>query len=132
MVPIKLFFFFGFLISISNEGSCAITTRADKYLKCRDKDPYDPINHVCCFLKTKSFSRCVEIRRIDIDGKKKFDETKDKIKAGVYDYFLMENYTGFEEYNQTNFTLGDIDSLRCNKSKFLKTFSYFAIFFIFF
>ena len=133
MVALKLFFFFSFLISISYEGTCAITTRADKYIKCRDKAPTDSNNNVCCFLKTKSdFKRCVELRKVDIDGDK-FKETKEAIKKGTYDYWLMDNYTGFDEYKNKEITIGDISSLRCsNSSKFLKYFGLFAIFFIFF
>ncbi|MBO4795920.1 MAG: hypothetical protein J5553_00900 [Verrucomicrobia bacterium] len=135
MVAIKLFFFFAFLVSISisdKGGPCSITTRADKYLKCRDKEPYDPINEVCCFLKTNTLKRCVEIRREDIKGKDNFKKTKEAIKAGTYDLWLDGNYTGFDEYREGTISIGEIDSLRCNNSKFLKTFAYFAIFFIFF
>lgn len=131
MVGIKIFFFLSFLISVSYEGSCAITTRAEKYTKCRDKAPTDERNNVCCFLKTKDkFTRCVEIRKIDIE-KDNFKNTKEAIKAGTYDYWLMDNYTGFEEYKTKNITIGEIDSLRCsNQSKFLKFFGLFAFLFI--
>ena len=132
MVAIKLFFFFAFLvsISISNEGGpCSITTRAEKYLKCRDKEPSDPINEVCCFLKTKTLKRCVEMRRVDIEGKDNFKKTKEAIIAGNYDFW---NNTRFPEYRDGIISINEIDSLRCNNSKFLKSFAYFAIFFIFF
>ena len=135
MVAIKLFFFFAFLVSISisdKGGSCSITTRADKYLKCRDKEPYDPINEVCCFLKTNTLKRCVELRRVDIEGKDNFKKTKEAIIAGNYDFWKDENDTRFPEYIDGSISIGEIDSLRCNNSKFLKSFAYFAIFFIFF
>ena len=132
MVAIKLFFFFAFLVSISNEGPCAITTRADKYLKCRDKEPSDPLTEVCCFLKTNTLKRCVELRRVDIEGKDNFKKTKEAIIAGNYDFWKDENDTRFPEYIDGSISIGEIDSLRCNNSKFLKSFAYFAIFFIFF
>ena len=53
MVVIKLLLF-ALLISISNEGSCGITTKATKYTHCRDKKPYDERNNVCCYLKGTS------------------------------------------------------------------------------
>ena len=131
MIAIKLFFFFSYLISISNEGSCSITTRAEKYTKCRDKAPTDSRNNVCCFLKANGggLKKCVELRRTDIKGDR-FKEVKNQIKAGSYDYWLMPNYTGFEEYkdNKTNL-INKIDSLRCNNSPFLKYFGSFAILF---
>ena len=129
MIAIKLFFFFSYLISISNEGPCAITSRAEKYTKCRDKAPTDSRNNVCCFLKAGDLKKCVELRRSDIKGDK-FKEVKNQIKAGTYDYWLMPNYTGFEEYgNKTGnkTTIKKIDSLRCNNSSFLKYFGLFAI-----
>ena len=125
MIAIKLFFFFSYLISISNEGPCAITSHAEKYTKCRDKAPTDSRNNVCCFLKAGDLKKCVELRRSDIKGDK-FKEVKNQIKAGSYDYWLMPNYTGFEEY-RNNTKLQKIDSLRCNNSPFLKYFGLFAI-----
>ena len=132
MIAIKLFFFFSYLISISNEGSCAITTRAEKYTKCRDKAPTDSRNNVCCHLKANGgdLKRCVELRKIDIKGDR-FKEVKNLIKSGSYDYWLMPNYTGFEEYKDNNTKIiNKIDSLRCNNSPFLKYFGSFAILFI--
>ena len=133
MVVIKLLLF-ALLISISNEWSCAITTKATKYTHCRDKKPYEERFNVCCYLKGTSnkgeVQRCVEIRRIDIDGDN-FKKTKDAIKAGTYDYWLMENYTGFEDYNGS-MTISNIDSIRCNNSQFLKYIGLLAILFIFY
>ena len=133
MVVIKLLVF-AFLISVSNEGSCAITTKATKYTHCRDKKPTDERNNVCCYLKGTSnqgeVQRCVELRRVDIKGDK-FKTTKDQIKAGTYDYWLLSNYTGFEEYNKS-MTISNIDSIRCSNSKFLKYIGLFAILFIFY
>ena len=126
MIAIKLFFFFSYLISISNEGPCAITSRAEKYTKCRDKAPTDSRNNVCCFLKAGDLKKCVELRRSDIKGDK-FKEVKNQIKAGTYDYWLMPNYTGFEEYGNKSGLINKIDSLRCNNSPFLKYFGLFAI-----
>ena len=126
MIAIKLFFFFSYLISISNEGPCAITSRAEKYTKCRDKAPTDSRNNVCCFLKAGDLKKCVELRRSDIKGDK-FKEVKNQIKAGTYDYWLMPNYTGFEEYGNKSGLINKIDSLRCNNSTFLKYFGLFAI-----
>ena len=132
MVVIKLLIL-AFLISISNEGSCAITTLSKKYTDCRDKKPTDETNNVCCYFKAKGSSgdieRCVELRRVDIDGKDKFKATQDSIKSGTYDYWLMGNYTGFEEYDGS-LTISDIDSIRCNNSQFLKFLGLFAILFI--
>ena len=126
MIAIKLFFFFSYLISISNEGPCAITSRAEKYTKCRDKAPTDSRNNVCCFLKAGDLKKCVELRSSDIKGDK-FKEVKNQIKAGTYDYWLMPNYTGFEEYGNKSGLINKIDSLRCNNSPFLKYFGLFAI-----
>ena len=128
MVFIK-FLILALLISISYEGSCSITTIVEKYTDCRDKKPYDERNNVCCYLKGTSsngeIKRCVELRRVDIDGDK-FKETKESIRSGAYDYWLFSNYTGFEEYNG-NMTISEIDSLRCNDAPILKLFGLFAI-----
>ena len=131
MIAIKLFFFFSFLISLSNEGPCEITTRAEKYTKCRDKAPTDSRNNVCCHLKANGgdLKRCVELRKIDIKGDR-FKEVKNEIKAGTYAYWLMDNYTGFEEYKNKSISISKIDSLRCNNSQILKYFGFFAILFI--
>ena len=127
MVDIKLFFFFAFLISISvsQDGPCSITTRADKYLKCRDKETGNSTNKVCCYLKMGDISRCVEIERLDIKGKDNFTATKNKILNGSYWNTSEDNYRVF------NGTFSKIDTLRCNNSKYLKSFVYFAILFIF-
>ena len=130
MVTIISFLFFAFLISISNEGSCAITTRADKYIKCRDKNPTDIRNNVCCFFHYKNASGgnnkiCVEMRGVDLK-KERFKEVKEQIKAGKYDYWLMDNYTGFEAYKE-NITISKIESLRCNNCQYLKYFGLLAI-----
>ena len=127
MVAMKLFFFFAFLILISNEGPCAITTRADKYLKCRDKEPSDTINSACCFLKSNDIKACVEIRREDI--KNNWKKTKEEIINGEYDYWNKTNLTLGLKFGTK---LGKLDSLRCNNSQFLQSFTYFAILFIFF
>ena len=133
MVFIK-FVMLALLISISNEGSCAITTIVEKYTDCRDKKPQDERNNVCCFLKGTSsngeIKRCVEVRRVDIDGKDTFKKTKESMKNGDYDYWLMKNYTGFEEYNGS-MTISDIDSIRCNNSPMLKFSGLFAILLLF-
>ena len=132
MASIRLYIIFAYFVFISYEGPCAITTLAEKYTQCRDKSPTDSRNNVCCFLKDerKIYQRCVEMRRSDIDGKDKFKEVKKSIEAGTYDYWLMENYTGFEEY-KNNITF-KIDSLRCNNSQYLKYFGIFAILLILF
>ena len=128
MVPKILFIFFAFFISASNEGPCAITTKATKYTHCRDKSPTDPRNNVCCYLKSKGkkISRCVEMRRVDIKGKDKFKAVKKSIESGTYDYWLMDNYTGFEEYKEDKLTF-KIDSLRCSNAQYLKYFGIFTI-----
>ena len=132
MVTIISFLFFAFLISISKEGSCAITTRADKYTKCRDKNPTDVRNNVCCYFHYKSNTgenkTCVEMRAVDLK-KDRFKEVKEQIKSGKYDYWLMENYTGFDEY-KNGITINKIESLRCNNSQYLKYFGFLAILFI--
>ncbi len=133
MVTILSFLLFAFLISISNEGSCAITSRVRKYTSCRDKEPTDERNNVCCYLKAKTnngeLKMCVEMRGVDIK-KSKFKDVKNQIKAGTYDYWLMDNYTGFEGYKSKNITITDIDSLRCNNSQYLKLFGLLAILFL--
>lgn len=133
MNPIKVIFLFSFLISVSKEGTCAITDIADKYTKCRDKRPTDDRNNVCCFLKANggSLKRCVELRRVDIKGDK-FKTTKDSIRAGTYDYWLMSNYTGFEDYKEKKVSISKIDSLRCSNSQYLKYFGIFIILLIIF
>ena len=134
MVVIKLLLF-ALLISISNEGSCDITTKATKYTHCRDKKPTDERNNVCCYLKATSnfgeIQRCVEIRREDIDGDN-FKKTKEKIKAGTFIFSRDENnYTDFKDYNGS-MTISKIDSIRCNNSQFLKYIGLLAILFIFY
>ena len=154
MVDIKFFFFFAFLVSISisqnvsknesqNEtetqnktdnykfGPCSITTRADKYLKCRDKETRDP-NKVCCYLKMDNISRCVELERTDIDGKDNFTSTKNKILSGLYWNMSRIKDENIDDFYELNRTFTKIDKLRCNNSKYLKSFVYFAILFIFF
>ncbi len=131
MVIIKVLLF-AFLISITNEFTCSITTMVNKYVDCRDKRPEDDRNNCCCFLHGTSsmgdIKRCVEVRRVDIKGKK-FKATKAEIEKGTYDYWLMDNYTGFDEYNGS-LTFSKIDSLRCNSSQMLKFFGLFAILFL--
>ena len=131
MISIKLFFLFCYLISISNEGPCGITSRAEKYTKCRDKSPGDSRNNVCCFLKANdgNLKKCVELRTVDIKGDK-FKEVKNQIKAGTYDYWLMNNYSGFDEYKNKSVSISKIDSLRCNNSQFLKYVGFFTTLFI--
>ena len=133
MVKIISFLLFSLLISFSIEGSCAITTRANKYTKCRDKAPTDERNNVCCFLHTKTtagdYKICVEMRGVDIK-KSKFKDVKNQIKDGTYDYWLMDNYTGFEDYKTKNITITKIESLRCNNSQYLKYFGFLIILFI--
>ena len=132
MASIGLYILFAYFVFVSYEGPCAITTIAEKYTQCRDKSPTDSRNNVCCFLKDEGekYQRCVEMRRLDIEDKDKFKEVKKSIEAGTYDYWLMENYTGFDEYkNNTTFK---IDSLRCNNSQYLKYFGLFVILLILF
>ena len=131
MVSLKLILLFAFLISVTNEGSCAITSKVSKYTDCRDKKPTDDRNNVCCYLKSGDFKRCVELRRVDIKGDK-FKSVKDSIKAGTYDYWLMDNYTGFEEYKTKSISISKIDSLRCSNSQYLEFFGIFAILFFIF
>ena len=121
---------------MSNEGSCAITTGEDKYIKWRDKAPTDERNNVCCFMNTKidngTHKICVEMRKVDIK-KDKFKKVKNQIKAWTYDYWLMDNYTGFEAYKEKIITINSIESLRCNKcnnSHYLKYFGFLVILFI--
>ena len=121
MFPNKFFILFLLMISLSLEGPCSITTRADKYTKCRDKRPSDPRNHVCCYLEAnnEAVQRCVEVRKTELESSDNFDKLEDQIKAGTYDFWLMENYTGFEEYRNGSIKINDIDSLRCNEGKIL-------------
>ena len=82
MNAIKLLFL-AFLITISNEGPCAITTSAIKYTKFKDKSPTDERNNICCYLKAKTSSEeikhCVEMKRVDIKSNK-FKEVKNRLK----------------------------------------------------
>ena len=117
----KLFFIFSLIISLSLEGPCSITTRAEKYTHCRDKKPSDPRNHVCCYLEAndENFKRCVEIRKIDIDSKDNFKKLEESIKRGDYEFWMNSNYTGFEEYQNGTIKINEIDSLRCNNANIL-------------
>ena len=131
MMSLKLILISAFLISVTNEGSCAITSKVSKYTDCRDKRPTDERNNVCCYLKSGDFKRCVEMRRLDIKSDR-FKQVKDSIKAGTYDYWLMDNYTGFDEYKTKSVSISKIDSLRCSNSQYLKYFGIFAILFFIF
>ena len=130
----KFLFIFSLIISLSFEGPCSITTRADEYEKCRDKKPSDPRNHVCCYLEANSVKRCVEVRKTELESGDKFDQLQENIKKGTYDFWLAENYTGFDEYRLKTVTISDIDSLRCNEGYFLNfgKFFLFAMLFSFF
>ena len=105
------------MVSLSSEGPCSITTKAEKYTHCRDKRPTDSRNHACCYLEAnnESIKRCVEVRKIDIDSKDDFNKLEDEIKKGTYDFWLADNYTGFEEYRNGSIQINEIESLRCNK-----------------
>ena len=70
------------------------------------------------------------MRRVDIKSSR-FKEVKNQIKAGTYDYWLMENYTGFEEY-KAGMTFSDLDTIRCSNSHFLKIFKLLTLLFIFY
>ena len=125
------FLLFACLISISYEGPCSITTKVEKYINCRDKNPSDMRQGVCCYLETgNGFKICVEMPRYDIEGKDKFKQTKEQIKKGEYQYWLADNYTGFEQYKTHNITINEIESLRCNNSNYLKYLGLLAIFLI--
>ena len=117
----KFLILFSLIISLSIEGPCSITIRADKYTKCRDKKPSDTRNHVCCYLEAnnEAVQRCVEVRKTELESSDKFDKLEEQIKAGTYDFWLMENYTGFEEYRNGSIKINDIDSLRCNEGNIL-------------
>ena len=64
--------------------------------------------------------------RLDIKSDK-FNQVKESIKAGTYDYWLMDNYAGFDEYKTQSISISKIDSLRCSNSQYLKYFGFFAI-----
>ena len=121
MLSTKYIFLFVLILSLSFEGPCSITTRAEKYTSCRDKKPSDQRNHVCCYLEANNekFKRCVEVRKVDIDGSDKFDKLENEIKRGTYDFWLAGNYTGFEEYRNGSVKISKIDSLRCNNANIL-------------
>ena len=120
MFSTKLFFLFS-LITVSLEGPCAITTKAEKYTHCRDKKPSDQRNHVCCYLEAnnEAIQRCVEVRKTELESKDNFEKMEEQIKAGTYDFWLMDNYTGFEGYKNGTVKITEIDSLRCNKGNIL-------------
>ena len=117
----KFFILFSLIISLSLEGPCSITTRADKYTKCRDKKPSDTRNHVCCYLKAnnEAIQRCVEVRKTELESSDNFDKLEEQIKNGSYDFWLMDNYTGFEEYKNKSVKITEIDSLRRNEGDIL-------------
>ena len=117
----KFFILFSLIISLSLEGPCSITTRADKYTKCRDKKPSDTRNHVCCYLdaNNKAIQRCVEVRKTELESSDNFDKLEEQIKNGSYDFWLMDNYTGFEEYKNKSVKITEIESLRCNEGDIL-------------
>ena len=118
----KLFFLLSVIITLTLEGPCSITTRAEKYTHCRDKKPSDTRNHVCCYLEAndESIKRCVEVRKIDLESSDDFDKMEDQIKAGTYEFWRADNYTGFEEYRNGSIKINEIDSLRCNKANILQ------------
>ena len=117
----KFFILFSLIIPLSLEGPCSITTRADKYTKCRDKKPSDTRNHVCCYLEAnnEAIQRCVEVRKTELESSDNFDKLEEQIKNGSYDFWLMDNYTGFEEYKNGSVKITEIDSLRCNEGDIL-------------
>ena len=118
---IKLFLIFSVMISLSLEGPCAITTKVDEYTDCRDKQPFDSRNYVCCYLEANDgrLKKCVEVRKTDIEESEDFDKLENSIKNGSYEVWMWDNYTGFEEYKTGNVTIREIDSLRCNHSHYL-------------
>ena len=120
----KCLFLFSLLISMSlqqHSGPCAITSKAEKYTHCRDKKPGDTRNSVCCYLEAddEKIRRCVEVQKTYLEDKDKFEKLQDEIKGRKYEFWLADNYTGFEEYKNSNFTIKEIDSLRCNKANHL-------------
>ena len=119
----KCLFLFSLLISISLEqhsGPCAIS-KAEKYTNCRDKKPGDTRNSVCCYLEAddEKIKRCVEVQKIYLEDKDSFKKLQEEIKGRKYQFWLADNYTGFEEYKNSNFTIREIDSLRCNQANHL-------------
>ena len=118
---IKLLPILAVMISLSFEGPCSITTRVEEYTDCRDKQPLDSRNFVCCYLEANdgAIQKCVEVRASDIEEDDDFDKLEDNIKNGSYDVWLWDNYTGFDEYKSGNITIREIDSLRCNHSHYL-------------
>ena len=114
---------FSLLLTLSFEqhsGPCAITTKVEEYVDCRDKKPGDTRNHVCCYLEANNeqVKRCVEVRIVDLESSDDFDKLWDTIKAGNYELWKnATNYTGFEEYTNGSLTIREIDSLRCNEGK---------------
>ena len=120
----KCLFLFSLLISISLEqhsGPCAISSKAEKYTNCRDKKPGDTRNSVCCYLEAddEKIKRCVEVQKIYLEDKDSFKKLQEEIKGRKYQFWLADNYTGFEEYKNSNFTIREIDSLRCNQANHL-------------
>ncbi len=120
----KCLFLFSLLISISLEqhsGPCAISSKAEKYTNCRDKKPGDTRNSVCCYLEAddEKIKRCVEVQKIYLEDKDSFKKLQEEIKGRKYEFWLADNYTGFEEYKNSNFTIREIDSLRCNQANHL-------------
>ena len=119
----KYLLIFSLLLTLSFEqhsGPCAITTKVEEYVDCRDKKPGDTRNHVCCYLEAndEQVKRCVEVRKVDLESSDDFDKLWDTIKAGNYELWKnATNYTGFEEYTNGSLTIREIDSLRCNEGK---------------
>ena len=120
----KYLFLFSLLISLSLEqhsGPCAITSKTEKYIHCRDKKPGDTRNSACCYLEANNeqIKRCVEVPKKYLEDKDKFKNLENEIKKGNFSFWTDDNYTGFEEYKNGSIKINEIDSLRCNQDNFL-------------
>ena len=120
----KCLFLFSLLISISLEqhsGPCAISSKAEKYTNCRDKKPGDTRNSVCCYLEAddEKIKRCVEVQKKYLEDKDSFKKLQEEIKGRKYQFWLADNYTGFEEYKNKSVKITEIESLRCNEGDIL-------------
>ena len=67
----------------------------------------------------EAIQRCVEVRKTELESSDNFDKLEEQIKNGSYDFWLMDNYTGFEEYKNKSVKITEIDSLRCNEGDIL-------------
>ena len=124
-----MFITYSFLIDLSSEGPCFITTKVTKYKSCRDKDPSDTKNQYCCYLVYKSGGnenkKCVELNKTDVDDGK-FKDTKDKIKAKTLEDWKSDSVKDFYDWYDKD-EISEVKTLRCKDGKYIKFFGAFSL-----